>query len=240
MLNRSLTRLFFLLTFLHGASCFASDCVAKVVAGLGRAAPADVDVIVKFASSLEDSASAGEGLIAALSARQSIGDQAARVREVLFYFPAGEGRAVFEQLQKVAHVGEQGGLGDLVVNLGKSQSDAIGSAATLRYATTKMDPSKVARFEVTVPGGRVDMVDDAGDFFEFKSLDLSIYGDFVARIELGKIKNQSLLFQQAAAEGGKVLTLAFERSVPPAYQALFDEVLGPLIALPNVRFVNGF
>jgi hypothetical protein len=212
------------------------DCVAAVVARLGKATPADADAVLGFASRIPDGAPAAEGLFAALEVRRT--DGARRVLQILEYFPGSSGEAVFTQISRVGHVGEAGGLGKLVVNLGKSRDDARSAASVLRFATNRIDPARVAHFEFDVPGGVVDLVDDAGNFFEFKTLDLDGYPEFLARKEFESIRDQGLIFHGAV--GSETLTLVFENPIPSRWTALFDEILQPLTDQPNVNVIDGF
>jgi hypothetical protein len=206
---------------------------------MGRAAPQDFDAVVGFAAGIERGSPAADGLLAALDSRKTVGDGALRARQILEFFP-DSAKGVFEQLSKIAHVGEQGGLGRFVVKLGQSQTDAQGAAAVLRYVTTRMNPSQVVQLEVTISGKIVDVIDDSGNLLEFKSLNLETYPEFLARREFEDIRDQGFVFQEFAASQGKTLTLVMENQVPAQWQGLFTDIVGPLLARPGVSFVDGF
>jgi hypothetical protein len=178
---------------------------------------------------------ASDGLAAVLRARPD--DAGVRIKQIVDYFGESVGKQAFEQLSLVRHVE---GFDQLVVNLAKQDLDAQGAEAVLRWATTKMAIPDVRRFEFPIEGAVADLLDAGGNLLEFKALNLSGYDQFIAEIELAKIRKQGEIFQRYAASSGTQFTLVFENAVPAEYQALFNKELGSLLSQPNVHFVNGF
>lgn len=224
---------------LQGQDCIAL-LSAQVVEQLGR----NSDDVFRIAAG---GSKASEGLAAVLRSREDFNDAGIRVRDILYFF-SDSADEVFEQISIVKGVD---GLGDLAIELGKSQSAAQGAAAGLRWATTRMNPSDIARFEFSVPPKRVDILDSAGNLLEFKSLNFANYNDFILKREFEEIFDQATVFHNYVKANGKQLSLAFENPVPANFVELFNTTLGSLVKLspdgtsvvytaPNVVFVNGF
>jgi len=211
----------------------AGDCLALLTQKIVKQmATADADKVFRIAAS---GGQASDGLAAALRARPD--DAGVHLTNILFYFDEAVAKQTFEQISLVKHAG---GLDELVVNLGRSQGDAATSSALLRYVTTKMSPTDVARFEFPVGARVADVLDTAGNLMEFKALDWSRYNSFTLRFELLKVRDQAVVFQQYAAANGKTLTLLFDQPCPPALQQTFTDILGPLTSQPNVSVVMGY
>lgn len=217
----------------------AADCVAKVVAKLSTGAIEDVDVVVKFAASIDESSDAARGLLAAIDARNAYGDGALRTRQIIDYFVNAPPAALFEQLSKVEHVAR---FDEFVLNLSKSDTDAKGAAAVLYYITNKMNPSQVAAFEIPIPESlrRPDVQDVAGNLMECKAHDWDVLSSFIAELTFKDILKQAEVFQQFAAANNTNFVLLLANPIPPQHQAKFAQVFGPLLQLPNVQLVNGF
>lgn len=152
-----------------------------------------------------------------------------------FFGSAAEG--VFSQLGKVKHARR---LDLFVANMAGSPATAQGGAATLRYVTTRIDPSTVAEFEFRTGVHVADALDAGGNLLEVKSLNFANVNDFVVRKEYTDILEQVTAFRDYAASQGKIVTLVFEVQVEASHRTIFDEILGELVAHPSVRFVDGF
>jgi len=225
-------------------SSWAADCIALVVARLGRAPVADADVVVRFAAGVEKGSPAGDGLIAAIDSRRD--DGITRVRDIIVLFDEPAARVQFERLSLVAHVGTDRGLGDLVVNLGKAEPSARGAEAVLEWATTRMDPSAVSRFEFRPPGAThvADMLDTSGNLLEFKNLRWDRYNGFTVRAEFRDGLEQMRDFIQYAEANGTTASFIFKRPIPAEFRTTFDElsleILGDLRNSTQYVVVEGF
>lgn len=222
----------------------AAGCVEEIVSRLGRANPADADVVTAFAARLPDDSAPARGLIAAIDARAKDADDAIlRVRQALDRFPGpGVAEDVFQQMSLVAHAD---GLGDLLVNMGSSQTNAIGASNVLFFVTNRMNPRDIARFEVPIPGSarRADAQDILGNLIESKADNWDSLPDFnndqVGRAAFQEVLDQATVFRDHAASQGKDLVLVFSNKVPPKHAQAFQDVLGGFVTGPNVRFFDG-
>lgn len=230
-----MTKRLLLLVALFGlpGSMRAEDCVALVVAKLGKAAPADADAVVRLATTIERGSIAHNGLFAALSIGKERGPSL--VRNVLEIFP--NGRPQFERLARVRDVPkvekELAALGSGVANQAK------GAASEIRYTTDVLGPENAAQFQVEIPGGAPDVLDKLGNIHEVKYREWTL-PEFLIEDDLREILRQADNARGFAAAQGKAYTLAFEVPVPPAYQALFDSIFAEFRARPNVTIINGF
>jgi hypothetical protein len=222
---------------LLSVSANAADCVAGVLSRLAKGASDDIDRVLKFAAGVEEGSPASRGLFAALEARKTAADGALRVRQILDNFPT-VGEAVFGQLAQVTHARR---LDEFVVNLAKSDTDALGASATLYFVTRRMNPADILEFEARIPGSTriADVRDRLGNLIESKANNWDSLPEFLGDSAFGSILAQVTEFQAAAASEGKLFTLVFSNSVPAQHRAAFDRVLGAFVTLPNVRFVDG-
>lgn len=227
-----LSLLWFCLIVFSPAAVRADDCLPLLTAKLVKELGDDADAVFRIAAR---GSKASEGLAAALRARPD--DAGLRISQILNNFPGANAEDVFEQLSLVK---EAAGFDKLVVNLAKQASDAQGAAAVLRYATTKISPNDIAEFEFEIVGGVADILTKQGDVLEFKSLNLDDFNSFIAAREFERIAEQGAIFQSYAQAQGTEFVLAFENPIPTQHQALFDQIIGPLLQLPNVTFIDGF
>jgi hypothetical protein len=227
----------------------ASDAVAQVVATLGRQSASDADAVARFAAGLPSDSPAAEGLIAAIDARNKLQlargatpDGVTRARQILDLFgPSGSSEGVFTQLRLVK---DKPGFVELVVSLGSTADTAKGSAAALRWATTRMAVADISAFEFAIDGAVADIRTVAGDILEFKAHTWADKPQFLAdkalRSMLPPNTNQLDLLQAHALSEGRTFFLVFENPVRTVYSDLFDQVFGDFLARPNVTFVDGF
>ena len=209
----------------------ANDCLALLTANVVKTLGNQAAPVFRIAS---NDGPVSAGLAAALRSRE---DGPFRVKQILDNFGEDTAKDIFGLLDRVKDVPR---FGDFVVNLAKQDLDAKGAAATLRWATSRMDRTQIGQFEFPVPSAVADLLDAAGNLLEFKSLSLETYSDFVAKIELEKVRNQLLHFEAYARDAGKTVTLVFENPVPAAHKALFDSLFGEILNRGTVTFVNGF
>lgn len=241
-MRRALLCLLALLSW--SSTALAADCVAVVVSRLGSAAQADADAVLRFAATVDRGSPIGNGLLAALDARPADGAQ--RVRQILGLFDEAAARVQFDRLSQVAHVGRDGGLGDVVVNLAKSEPSARGAEAVLEWATVRMSPNDVARFEFAVPGSTrvADLADRAGNLLEFKNLRWESYNAFTVRQEFADALTQTKEFILFAQGNGTTASLIFKQPIPDAFRAIYDDmaqqILGDLANSPAFRVIEGF
>jgi hypothetical protein len=242
MMYRALLCVLALLSW--SSTALATDCVALAVSRLGSAAQVDADAVLRFAATVDRGGPVGNGLLAALDARPADGAQ--RVRQILGLFDAAAARTQFDRLSQVAHVGRDGGFGDVVVNLAKSEPSARGAEAVLEWATLRMNPGDVARFEFAVPGSTriADLVDRAGNLLEFKNLRWESYNAFTVRAEFTDALTQTREFILFAQGSGTTASLIFKQPIPDAFRGIYDDLaeqlLGDLANSPAFRVVEGF
>jgi hypothetical protein len=220
---------------LFGENGRAEDCVALVVARLGRATPGDADAVVRFAATIDRGSLAHDGLFAALSIGGDEGPSL--VRNVLEVFP--NGRPQFERLARVRDVPnvekELAALGSGAANQAK------GAASEIRYATDVLGPENVGQFQLEIPGGEPDVLDKLGNLHEVKYREwTSDTPPFLMASDLDGILQQADIAQRYAAATGKAYTLAFEVPVPSDYQQLFQTIFSEFMGRPNVFIKNGF